>query len=51
MESPNLRQALDKAQVPVTLSKSPEDFQQFVKQELDRAARIIRENNITLESP
>jgi len=51
MESPNIRQALEKAKVPVTLSKSPEDFQQFVRQELERAGRIIRENNISLESP
>ncbi len=35
--------------VPITLSKSPEEFQEFVSAEIGRWARIIRDNNIKLE--
>jgi tripartite-type tricarboxylate transporter receptor subunit TctC len=35
--------------VPVTLSNSPEEFQEFVNAEIRRWARIIRDNHIKLE--
>jgi len=35
--------------VPVTLSKSPEEFQEFVQVEAARWARIVREYNVRLE--
>jgi tripartite-type tricarboxylate transporter receptor subunit TctC len=33
----------------MTLSKSPEEFQGFVEEESKRWARIIKENNISLD--
>jgi tripartite-type tricarboxylate transporter receptor subunit TctC len=35
--------------VPVTLSKSPEDFQRYVEAETARWARIVREHNVRME--
>jgi tripartite-type tricarboxylate transporter receptor subunit TctC len=35
--------------VPMTVSKSPADFRDFVNSEIKRWARIIKEHNIKLE--
>ena len=37
------------AALPVSLSKSPEDFQAFLNAEIRRWARIIKDNDVRLE--
>jgi tripartite-type tricarboxylate transporter receptor subunit TctC len=43
------RAHFEKARVPVTLSRSPEDFQAYVREETARWARIIRDNNVKFQ--
>jgi tripartite-type tricarboxylate transporter receptor subunit TctC len=43
------RSHFEKARVPVTLSKSPEDFQAYVREETARWARIIKDNNVKFQ--
>lgn len=44
-----VREAFVRAGAPMTVSKSPAEFQQFVNSELKRWARIIKENNIKIQ--
>jgi tripartite-type tricarboxylate transporter receptor subunit TctC len=46
MQRPQIREAFVKSFVPVTVSKSPEEFQAYVKTESARWATIIRNNNV-----
>jgi tripartite-type tricarboxylate transporter receptor subunit TctC len=49
MQRKQVRDAFVNSAVPITLSKSPEEFQEFVSVEIRRWARIIRDNDIKLE--
>lgn len=49
VQKPSVQDAFTKAGVPLTPSASPEEFQQFVNSELQRWARIIKENNVKFE--
>ncbi len=49
MQRPDIQELFAKNQVPVALSKSPDDFDAFVQSEMGRWAKIVRENNIKLE--
>jgi len=49
LQRPQVQEAFAKAGVPLTPSKSPEEFQAFVSSELQRWARIIKENNVKFE--
>lgn len=49
LQRPQVQEAFAKAGVPLTPSKSPEEFQAFVSSELIRWARIIKENNVKFD--
>jgi len=49
MQRKRVQDAFVNSAVPITLSKSPEEFQEFVSAEIKRWARIIRDNDIKLE--
>ena len=49
LRRPQVQEAFAKAGVPLTPSASPEEFQAFVRSELTRWGRIIRENNVKFE--
>ena len=49
LQRPQVSEALAKAGVPMTPSASPEEFQEFVRAEQKRWARIIKENNVKLD--
>jgi tripartite-type tricarboxylate transporter receptor subunit TctC len=49
LQKPSVQDAFTKAGVPLTPSASPEEFQQFVRAELQRWARIIKENDVKFE--
>ena len=49
LQKPSIQEAFAKAGVPLTPSTSPEEFQQFVRSEQQRWARIIKENNVKFE--
>jgi tripartite-type tricarboxylate transporter receptor subunit TctC len=49
MQRKPVQDAFVNSSVPMTLSKSPEEFQEFVNAEIRRWARIIRDNDIRLE--
>jgi tripartite-type tricarboxylate transporter receptor subunit TctC len=49
MQRKPVRDAFANAALPVSLSKSPDDFQEFLNVEIKRWARIIRDNNVKLE--
>jgi tripartite-type tricarboxylate transporter receptor subunit TctC len=49
MQRKPVHDAFVNSAVPITLSKSPEEFQEFVGAEIRRWARIIRDNDIKLE--
>jgi tripartite-type tricarboxylate transporter receptor subunit TctC len=49
MNRPQVKEAFTNSFVPVTLSKSPEDFQRYVEAETARWARIVREHNVRME--
>jgi tripartite-type tricarboxylate transporter receptor subunit TctC len=49
MQRKQVHDAFANSAVPVTLSKSPEEFQEFVNAEIKRWARIIKDNDIRLE--
>jgi tripartite-type tricarboxylate transporter receptor subunit TctC len=44
-----VQEAFAKAGVPLTPSASPEEFQEFVRAEQKRWARIIRETNVKFD--
>ncbi len=46
---PQVQAAFLKGGIPMTLSKSPEEFQGFVEEESKRWARLIKENDIRLD--
>lgn len=46
---PDVRQRFDKAVIPLTPSKSPEDFNAFVKSEAARWKKIVVDNRVTVE--
>ena len=48
-QRPQVQEAFLKGGIPMTLSKSPEEFQGFVEEESKRWARIIKENDIRLD--
>ena len=45
----DVRQRFDKAVIPLTPSKSPEDFDGFVKTEAARWKKIVSDNRVTVE--
>jgi len=49
LQRPAVQDAFAKAGVPLTPSASPEEFQAFVRDELQRWTRIIKENNVKFE--
>ena len=49
MRRQDIQELFAKNQVPVALSRSPDEFDAFVQSELGRWAKIIRDNNIKLE--
>ncbi len=49
MQRKPIQDAFANAALPMSLSKSPEDFQEFLNLELKRWARIIKDNNVRLE--
>lgn len=49
MKDPTVNKRLNDGGVPVILSKSPEDFTKFVKDETDRFGKIIRDAKIQTE--
>jgi tripartite-type tricarboxylate transporter receptor subunit TctC len=49
LQRPAVQEAFAKAGVPLTPSASPEEFQEFVRAEQKRWARIIKENNVKFE--
>jgi len=49
MQRPAVKKAFANAALPVSLSKSPEDFQEFLDAEIKRWARIIHDNDVKLE--
>ena len=47
MLRPQAREQFARQGVPVTLSRTPEEFQDYVRAETARWAKIIRDNNVT----
>lgn len=45
----NVRDSFTKAQVPMAVSQSPEEFQAYVRVEVQRWAKIIREHKVTFQ--
>jgi tripartite-type tricarboxylate transporter receptor subunit TctC len=49
MESPAMKASLQKVFMSVVVNKSPDEFQQFVLQEIKNWGKIVIENNIKIE--
>jgi tripartite-type tricarboxylate transporter receptor subunit TctC len=49
MESPAMKASLEKVFMSVVVNKSPDEFQQFVLQEIKDWGKIVIENNIKIE--
>jgi tripartite-type tricarboxylate transporter receptor subunit TctC len=49
MESPAMKEQLSKVFMTVVVNKSPEEFQQFVLQEIRDWGKVVIENNIRIE--
>lgn len=49
MESPAMKEQLSKVFMTVVVNKSPEEFQQFVLQEIRDWGKVVIENNIKIE--
>ena len=49
MESPAMKEQLSKVFMAVVVNKSPEEFQQFVLQEIKSWGKIVIENDIKVE--
>jgi len=49
METPAMKEQLSKVFMSVVVNKSPEDYQQFVLQEIKSWGKIVTDNNITIE--
>jgi tripartite-type tricarboxylate transporter receptor subunit TctC len=49
MQRQDIQELFAKNQVPVAISKSPEEFDAFVQSEMKRWAKIIKDNNLKLD--
>jgi tripartite-type tricarboxylate transporter receptor subunit TctC len=49
MQRQDIRELFAKNQVPVAVSKSPEEFDAFVRSETKRWAKIVKDNNLKLD--
>ena len=49
MQRQDIQELFAKNQVPVAISKSPEEFDAFVQYEMKRWAKIIKDNNLKLD--
>lgn len=49
MENPAMKEQLSKVFMSVVVNKSPEEYQQFVLQEIKSWGKIVIDNNITIE--
>ncbi len=49
MEDPAMKEQLSKVFMSVVVNKSPEEYQQFVLQEIKSWGKIVTDNNITIE--
>ncbi|OGA47464.1 MAG: hypothetical protein A3F74_16385 [Betaproteobacteria bacterium RIFCSPLOWO2_12_FULL_62_58] len=49
MENPAMKEQLSKVFMSVVVNKSPEEFQQFVLQEIKSWGKIVIENDIKVE--
>ncbi len=49
METPAMKEQLSKVFMSVVVNKSPEEYQQFVLQEIKSWGKIVTDNNITIE--
>lgn len=47
-QRPQVRELFAKANVPMTVSRSPAEFQEFINNAIKRWARILKENNIKM---
>jgi len=49
MEAAQMKETLAKSYMTVVVDKSPEDFDKFVRAEVEKWAKVVRENNIKVE--
>jgi tripartite-type tricarboxylate transporter receptor subunit TctC len=49
MENPQMKETLAKSFMTVVVNKSPAEFDTFVRKEVDKWAKVVRENNIKVE--
>ena len=49
MENPQMKETLAKSFMTVVVDKSPADFDRFVRAEIDKWGKVVRENNIKVE--
>ncbi len=49
MESPAMKEQLSRIFMSVVVNKSPAEFQQFVREEVQKWGKVVAENNITAE--
>ncbi|MDO8595916.1 MAG: tripartite tricarboxylate transporter substrate-binding protein, partial [Sulfuricaulis sp.] len=49
MESPAMKEQLSKVFMEVVVNKSPEEYQQFVLQEIKNWGKLVVDNNIKIE--
>jgi tripartite-type tricarboxylate transporter receptor subunit TctC len=49
MEAPQMRETLSKSFMSVVVNDSPEAFDEFVRAEVDKWGKVVRENNIKVE--
>jgi tripartite-type tricarboxylate transporter receptor subunit TctC len=49
MQRPQVKTAFANSYVPITLSKSPEEFQAYVQAEAERWSRIVKAHNVRVE--
>ena len=49
MENPQMKETLAKSFMTVVVDKTPADFDKFVRAEIEKWGRVVRENNIKVE--
>jgi tripartite-type tricarboxylate transporter receptor subunit TctC len=49
MEAPQMRETLSKSFMSVVVNDSPEAFDKFVRAEVEKWGKVVRENNIKVE--
>jgi tripartite-type tricarboxylate transporter receptor subunit TctC len=49
MENPQMKETLAKSFITVVVDKSPSDFDRFVRAEIDKWGKVVRENDIKVE--